>query len=48
MSFRIISKEALAGSITLGVVLVAGYLFGKVFKLKGLILTRYNVATTQL
>ncbi|XP_031171106.1 catechol O-methyltransferase domain-containing protein 1 isoform X1 [Sander lucioperca] len=29
MSFRNISKEALAGSITLGVVLVAGYFFGK-------------------
>lgn len=29
MSFRNISKEALVGSITLGVVFVAGYFFGK-------------------
>lgn len=29
MSFRSISKEALAGSVTLGVVFAAGYFFGK-------------------
>lgn len=29
MSFRNISKEALVGSITLGAVFVAGYVFGK-------------------
>lgn len=29
MSFRIVSKEGLVGSITLGVVFVAGYFIGK-------------------
>ncbi|XP_062298196.1 catechol O-methyltransferase domain-containing protein 1-like isoform X1 [Scomber scombrus] len=29
MTFRNISKEALAGSITLGVIFIAGYVFGK-------------------
>lgn len=30
MSFRDISKETLVGSVTLGVVFVAGYIFGKI------------------
>lgn len=29
MSFRNISKEAMAGTVTLGVVLLVGYFFGK-------------------
>lgn len=34
MSLRGVSKEALIGTITLGVVFVAGYFFGKTFKKK--------------
>lgn len=47
MSFRNVSKEALVGSVALGVVFVTGYFFGKRSRLTFLIQTLYFVATTQ-